>query len=49
MSCPCPCAGLHISEETAKFYLEDAQGALKRAYQLHRERPFLEVLCSSLY
>ena len=29
-------AGLHIDEQTAKFYLEDAHGDLKKAYQLHR-------------
>lgn len=29
-------AGLHIDEQTAKFYLDDAHGDLKRAYQLHR-------------
>ncbi len=46
----CPSAGLHISEETAKFYLEDAQGDLKRAYQLHRECLSLCKTCgASLY
>ena len=33
------CAGLHIDEQTAKFYLEDAHGDLKKAYQLHRAPP----------
>jgi hypothetical protein len=45
---PCPCAGLHIDEETAKFYLEDAQGDLKRAYQLHRECLSLYILCNKV-